>query len=525
MPTDSVYIFAPGFDTLCTVALANRFNIYQLSVSILGLTSARNKIISFSKDSLEHQQIKIYHGAESYTSIVENEFLSVSSYPKSGFAMHIDRASYSNIRRFINNEMTVPPDAVRIEEMLNYFNLGFQKDSSAANQFQCHTQITRTPWKQGNRLFFVNIQSPTLLLESLPPANLIFLVDISGSMDQPNRLPLLQQGLKLLVSNLREKDTVALVVYGGTTAIVLHPTAGNKKAEINEAIDQLTAAGNTPGESALRMAYSLARRMFNAAAQNRIILATDGDFNVGMANDSDLEELVDQFSSKGIFLSCLGFGMGNYKNSKLEALARRGNGNFAYIDVLQEAEKVMMSEYTKSVFVVATDAFVTVDFNPNMVSRYRLIGFDNRASELETNQTALEGGELGPGHSLTAVFEIEPSDTTLKNDVFANLEMHYKTEKSSDTVINWQSMAGYTPFNKAHSNIKLATAIIMFGELLKKSDLVTGYTWDHLIEFTRLQINPEKYLERELLQLIEKAKKIYNPPIKSGKKSKQEAKD
>lgn len=522
---DSVFIFADGFDTLRTVAFANRFNLYHLQVLPEGLLSGRHRIISFSKDSLQQQNVVYYHGAESYATIVENEFLETTGFPQTGFALHIDRASYSNVRRFINNEMTVPPDAVRIEEMLNYFDISFNKDAAVVDSFQCNTLITKTPWKSGNKLFFLNIEAPGFQLDSLPPANLIFLIDVSGSMDQPNRLPLLQQGLKLLVKNLRQQDTMAIVVYGGMTAIILQPTAGSDKERINEAIDQLSANGDTPGESALRLAYNVAKQMYNPNSQNRIILATDGDFNVGLVNDLDLEDLVLQYRNSGIYLSCIGVGMGNYKNSKLEGLARKGNGNFAYIDALAEAEKVLVTEFTKSQFTVANDAYATVDFNPRYVKRYRLIGFDNKASELKMNSTEIEGGELGAAHNMIAVFEFEPTDTVnaaIIDETFASIHLHYKTIlENRDTSVAWTQPYNYIPWTKTDSTVRFATSLIMFGEILKKSKLITGYTWDELIAFTTLHVNKTRILENELLLLMEKAKKIYMGSIKPKKKNKK----
>lgn len=519
---DSVFVYADGFDTLHTIAYANRFNIYHLQILPEGLLSGRHKILSFSKDSLQQQNVVYYHGAESYAAIVENDFLETSGYPQTGFALHIDRASYSNIRRLINNGMTVPPDAVRIEEMLNYFDISLQNDTVSSDTFQCATLITKAPWKTGNKLFFVNIEAPHFTLDSLPPANLVFLIDVSGSMDQPNRLPLIQQGMKLLSKNLRSQDTIAIVVYGGITAILLQPTSGIDKDRINNAIEQLSANGDTPGESALRLAYNVAKRMYNPSAQNRIILTTDGDFNVGLVNDMDLEDLVQQYRNTGIYLSCIGVGMGNYKNSKLEGLARKGNGNFAYVDALPEAEKIFVTEFTKSMFTIANDVYATVDFNPQYVKRFRLIGFDNKASELKVNNSEIEGGEMGAAHHTTAVFEYEPLDSnyTISADVpFANITLHYKTIRdNTDTSVQWQMPYNYIPWTKTDSTIKFATSIIMFGELLKKSQLVKGYSWDELISFTAMHVNKNRILQNELLQLIQYAKKIYAENPKHRKK-------
>jgi len=285
-------------------------------------------------------------------------------------------------------------------------------------------------------------------MDAVLPTNLTFLIDVSGSMDEPNRLPLLKSAFKLLVNNLRAQDSVSIVVYGGNVGILLQPTSGAEKEFINSAIEQLTAGGETPGEAAIITAYSLAQRTFNKNGNNRIILATDGDFNVGQTSDKELEDLVALHKQSGIYLTCLGVGMGNYKDSKLETLAKKGNGNFAYIDNIQEAEKVMVTEFTKTLFAVADDAYASISFNSNMVKQYRLIGFDNKVEAISDTSSELEGGEIGTGHSLIAMFEIEPAkDIHLNMDArenIATVKLEYKT-----------------PLLKADTNRSLQLAIIL----------------------------------------------------------------
>jgi Ca-activated chloride channel family protein len=348
------------------------------------------------------------HVGETYTNLVENEFTVAEKSPEAGFALNVNRASYSNIRRFLNNGMEVPPDAVRIEEMLNYFDFT-ERINADRNKFTCTSKLTQAPWNTNNRLLFIKLKAPYINVDDAPPANLIFLIDVSGSMDNPNKLPLLKEAFKMLVSNLRPKDTVAVVIYGGIVGTFLQPISCAYKDSIIKTIDKLEASGETPGAAAITTAYALAERMYNKDANNRIILATDGDFNVGQTTDKELENLVISHRQSGIYLTCLGVGMGNYKDSKLEGLAKKGNGNFAYIDNRFEAEKVLVAEFTKTLYSVANDAYVNVFFNPYYVKRYRLIGFDNKKELLEDNSiTELEGGEVGSGHSLMAVFEIEP---------------------------------------------------------------------------------------------------------------------
>ncbi len=323
--------------------------------------------------------------------------------------MNIDKASYSNIRRFINTNTPVPPDAVRIEEMLNYFNEAYS-EPDPGQLFKIKSVLTACPWNQENQLLFINVNSRKLNLDALPPCNLVFLIDISGSMDMPNRLPLLQSSFKLLVNNLRPKDTVSIVVYGGAVGIQLNATSGADKEKILKAIDELVPGGSTPGESGIKLAYDVAQNHFIKGGNNRVILATDGDFNVGAKTEDELDELISQKRQSGIYLTCLGVGMGNYKDSKIQTLAKKGNGNFAYLDNFPEAEKVLLTEFTQTLYAVADNVYMNVNFDPNYVSEYRLIGFDNKVGALNDSLSVIEGGEVGSGHSIIAAFEIIPTE-------------------------------------------------------------------------------------------------------------------
>ncbi|HVZ25239.1 MAG TPA: von Willebrand factor type A domain-containing protein, partial [Sediminibacterium sp.] len=348
-PTDSMTLSLEGFETLRSKTDARQYQHYilkRLATTELLHPGKRNSLTTNLPVNY------IFNPAlmgESYHSLVENPFIEADRYPETGFAISVDKASYSNVRRFLNNEMRVPPDAVRIEEMLNYF------DFSAAfphkrTQFLCKTQFSSCPWNPANKLLFVRIAAPMLQLDSLPPSNLVFLIDISGSMDRPNRLPLLQSAFKLLADNLRSVDTLSIVTYGGGVGIALPPTSGDRKETIIQVIDSLTASGDTPGENAIRIAYQLAKRSFQPKGNNRVILATDGDFNVGESSEKELENLISSYRETGIYLTCLGVGMGNYKDSKLETLAKKGNGNFAYLDNMEEAQKVLVKEFTQTMY-------------------------------------------------------------------------------------------------------------------------------------------------------------------------------
>src|SRR5664279_453608 len=414
-----------------------------------------------------------YYNNESYSSIIENDFIKAGNNPTTSFAMRIDKASYSNVRRFINQDSKVPPDAVRIDEMLNYFNFNY-KEPAGKNVFRIESQVTDCPWNNEHQLLFLNLSGKKLNLDKVPPSNLVFLIDVSGSMDLPNRLPLLKEAFRLLVNNLRAKDTVSILVYGGSVGIWLPPTSGDQKEKITKAIEQLTASGDTPGEAAIRSAYKLAENTFIKGGNNRIILATDGDFNIGQTSEKELEELIAKERQTGVYLTCLGVGMGNYKDSKIEVLAKKGNGNFAYLDDIREAEKVLVTEFTQTLYSIANDVYMSIIFNPGAVKEYRLIGYDNKRNVLAEKGDDLEGGEIGAGTGNTAVFEIVPanadSGTKSRSSYFANVNLHYRLP--SDTTENFVTYIcpqNYLAFDSIAKSLRFATAVTMFGLKLRES--------------------------------------------------------
>ncbi|HKB44344.1 MAG TPA: von Willebrand factor type A domain-containing protein, partial [Chitinophagaceae bacterium] len=320
-----------GYRAETRVINANDYASIKLKLLPASTISVRrDKLASLTKDLEKEEQKMWFTGEETYASIIENQFVKAKKFPATGMSLNVDRASYSNIRRFITLNSPVPPDAVRIEEMLNYFNLNYN-EPSGNNIFNIKTTLSSCPWNANNELFYINLSSKKLNLDTLPPSNLVFLIDISGSMDMANRLPLLKSAFRLLVNNLREKDSVAIVVYGGIVGTMLNLTSGAEKEKILKAIDELTPGGSTPGESGVRLAYSIARNHFIKGGNNRVILATDGDFNVGLKTEDELDELITRQRQSGIYLTCLGVGMGNYKDSKIQMLAKKGNGNFAYL--------------------------------------------------------------------------------------------------------------------------------------------------------------------------------------------------
>jgi Ca-activated chloride channel family protein len=526
---DTIVLSIEGYDGLKQSVETSKFQSFTLKTNTTSLNVVKHRLSSVTKNlTAEKNNISIISN-ESYSNSIENEFVEAGSYAETGFALNIDRASYSNIRRFINNESKVPREAVRIEEMLNYFNLNNCSDTASRKNFKFHSATIPTPWNNKTQLLYLNIKAPKLDLDSLKPSNLVFLIDISGSMDKPNRLPLLQSAFKLLVQNLRAKDTVSIVVYGGYVGVRLFATSGSEKQKIITVIDSLTAAGDTPGESAIRTAYRLAKNSYIPNGNNRVIIATDGDFNVGQTTEKELEDLIAMQRASGIYLTCLGVGMGNYKDSKLEVLAKKGNGNFAYLDNEKEAEKVLFKEFSETLYTVADNAFLNVKFNPEFVSEYRLIGFDNKQEAVNDNSSELEGGEIGTGHSTVALFEIVPTEKYLmtlqqqSNATLASLALQYNpveeplTLKTSNyTVPLFQKQVAATD-----SSVKLAAAVSMFGAYIKQSKFASNYTIDDILKLAQPAINKNDGAQVEFIQLLQKAKEIYNPGKKKKKKKDQ----
>ena len=489
----------------------------------------RDKLASLTKDLARDIQKKWFTGDETYTSQLENRFVKADNFPETGMSLNIDRASYSNIRRFISQNSMVPPDAVRIEEMLNYFNLGYHQPDTS-DIFHLKTTLTSCPWNQDNQLLLLNLSAQKINTDLLPSSHLVFLIDVSGSMEMANRLPLIKSAFRLLTNNLREKDTVSIVVYGGAMGIMLQPTAGNEKEKILKAIDELVAGGATPGEAGIRTAYGLAKNHFIKDGNNRVILATDGDFNVGMKTEDELDQLISQNRESGIYLTCLGVGMGNYKDSKIQTLARKGNGNFAYIDNFNEAEKVLLKEFTQTLYSVADRVFMNVKFNPAFVKEYRLIGFDNRAGDIADSLTQIEGGEIGSGFSMTAMFELVPSlrvNEAANNDTaFGNL-VDIKVEYSlpGDSLrksFSQHSKYSFTRFNDLEKCQVFSTAVVMFGSLLRSSQYIKNVEWNDVILFANASAADNDVQQKEFVGIVQKAKALYLKSKKKKNKSKDE---
>lgn len=352
-----------------------------------------------------HQQT---YNTEEYNPIQENVFHAAARTPLSTFAVDVDRASYSNVRRFIRDGAAPPRDAVRIEELVNYFSYAYP-DPTGEHPFAVVTEVGAAPWNPRHQLVRIGLQGRRMPRVDLPPSNLVFLVDVSGSMSGPDRLPLVKQSLRLLVNELSPRDRVAIVVYAGAAGLVLESTPGNRREQILDAIERLEAGGSTAGAQGIRLAYEVARRNHVAGGNNRVILATDGDFNVGVSSQAELVQLIEEMRQQGTFLTVLGFGRGNLADARMEQLADHGNGNYAYVDDLMEARKVLVAEMGGTLFTIAKDVKLQVEFNPARVHAYRLIGYENRLlADEDFNDDTKDAGEIGAGHSVTALYEVVP---------------------------------------------------------------------------------------------------------------------
>lgn len=512
---DSVAVSYDGYqEQRIKLSASNYINI-TLKMQRATSNIHKNRLVSLTTDMQWDAKRNWSVGGETYSNLLENEFIPAKKYPETGFAINTDKASYSNMRRFINMGSTVPPDAIRIEEMLNYFNFGY-KEPPRDSVFNFDSYLSACPWNADNELMYLKVCARKVNLDTVPASNLVFLIDISGSMDMPNRLPLLKSAFGLMINNLRQKDTVSIVVYGSTVGVWLPPTCGKEKEKITKAVEDLYPGGATPGASGIQAAYALAKSQFIKGGNNRVILATDGDFNVGQANDDELENMIVLHRRSGIYLTCLGVGMGNYKDSKLEILAKKGNGNFAYLDNEKEAEKVLVKELTQTLYTVADDAYLSIRFNPQLVKDYRLIGFDNKLKAVADSSSILEGGEVGSGHTLMAIFEIVPTYANIAaadnpgKEPFAKAVVNYRCPKDSTKKITAFNVPFvFTEFNDLPACHRFAASVVEYALLLKTSAYAKGISWNDAIILANASYNINDPVQKEFIELVEKAKKIY----------------
>lgn len=469
---------------------------------------------------------------ETYDPIEENPFLIARTNPLSTFSIDVDTGSYSNIRRFINQGQLPPPDAIRIEEMINYFRYQYPQPQGD-KPFSINTEVSESPWNPKHKLVQIGLQGKAISNETLPPSNLVFLLDVSGSMEAPNKLPLLKSAFRLLVNELRDTDKVSIVVYAGSAGVVLPPTPGNQKDQILAAIDQLQAGGSTAGGEGIQLAYKLAQENLIKSGNNRVILATDGDFNVGVSSDTELVRLIEQKREKGVFLTVLGVGEGNLQDGKMEKLADKGNGNYAYIDNQLEAKKVFVKEMGGTLLTIAKDVKIQVEFNPTKVQAYRLIGYENRKLQNQDfNDDKKDAGELGAGISVTALYEIIPvgvqsnvklSDTDAlkyqKNSVektayqsneLIQVKLRYKAPTGTTSQLITQPVVdrGVT-FAQTSNNFKFAAAVAEFGMVLRKSEYQGNANFNQVLQLaTQSQGEDLDGYRAEFLRLVKRAESL-----------------
>ena len=488
----SIQSQAPGV-SISTNSGSPGVNVVIRGAKSLNVESPVKPIIV--QDTIKSQLFNV--NDEDYGMLIENAFESPKTAPLSTFSIDVDNASYTNIRRFINAGQKVPKDAVRVEEMVNFFKYQYPQPRDE-HPFSINTEYTDCPWNSNTKLVRIGLQGKIIQTDNLPASNLVFLIDVSGSMSDINRLPLVKESLKVLVNQLRDEDRISIVVYAGAAGLVLPPTSGSQKQTIIDALDRLQSGGSTAGGAGIQLAYKTATDNFIKGGNNRVILATDGDFNVGASSDSDMQTLIEDKRKSGVFLTCLGYGMGNYKDSKMETLADKGNGNYAYIDNIQEANRFLGKEFKGSMFAIAKDVKIQIEFNPAHVASYRLIGYENRKLNPEDFQNdAIDAGELGSGHTVTALYEIipvgvkskfynEPTDlkytkltptTTKFNDELATIKFRYK-KPDGDKSIEMVRVIEDKPeeIANASGDLKFSTAVAWFGLKLRDSKFVSN-TW------------------------------------------------
>ena len=465
---------------------------------------------------------------EDYENIVENKFLAANQNPLSTFSIDVDEAAYSNIRRYLMNGSIPPAGAVRIEEMINYFDYVYPKPQNG-EPFTVNTEISECPWNPQHKLVHIGLQGKEIPTDKLPSSNMVFLVDVSGSMDEPNKLPLVQASLKLLIEQLREKDKVAIVTYAGNAGLVLPSTNGTDKVKIKEAIENLNAGGSTAGGEGIKLAYKIAKENFIKEGNNRIILTTDGDFNVGVSSDDELVRLIEKERKSGVFLSVLGYGMGNYKDNKMQQLADKGNGNHSYIDNINEARKVLVNEFGSTLFAIAKDVKIQIEFNPAIVQAYRLVGYENRmlASE-DFNDDTKDAGELGSGHTVTALYEIIPAgvkDDFIKsvdllkyqannksiagnnNGEIMTIKLRYKKpDEDLSKLISVSVIDNKMTLRNTSDNFRFSAAVAEFGLLLRSSEYKQQATYDQVINLAKgAKGNDTNGYRAEFIKLVESA--------------------
>lgn len=469
------------------------------------------------------------HNTEAYNYIEENNYKEVTNEPLSTFSIDVDEASYSNCRRYLESGTLPPVDAVRIEEFVNYFDYTYPQPTGQ-DPFSVNTEFGTCPWNIDHKLLHIGIQGKKYDWNEIQPMNLVFLIDVSGSMEDQNKLPLLKKSFKLLVNQLRSHDRVAIVVYAGAAGVVL-PSTSNK-TEMLDAIEKLNAGGSTAGGEGIILAYKIAKENFIDNGCNRVILATDGDFNVGQSSDAEMTRLLEEKRKDGIFLTTLGFGMGNYKDSKMESMADKGNGNNFYIDSFNEARKVLVSDLGSTLYTIAKDVKIQIEFNPSVVKSYRLVGYENRKLNNEDfNDDTKDAGELGAGHTVTAIYEIITTDSkeqispkvdplkyqkteikTTNTDELMTLKLRYKSPKEETSKLISKTIKNKVLDDaKLSENFNFSASVASFGMLLRDSKFKGTSNYDQVIALAQASKGEDSEGYRsEFIKLIKTAKDLKN---------------
>ena len=489
------------------------------------MAAPMHKAMAYSRQHVPEMRPPVQN-TEQYGKIDTNPVQAVAQQPVSTFSIDVDTGSYSNTRRFLNNGRLPPVEAVRLEELINYFDYAYPQPKG--NQpFAVHTETVDSPWQANAKIIKVGIQAKDLAMNQLPPANLVFLVDVSGSMTAENKLPLVKQTLRLLTEQLRPQDKVTLITYASGEKLVLPPTSGKEKDTILRAINELQAGGATAGESAIQLAYKEAEKAFIKNGINRILLATDGDFNVGITDFDTLKGMVAEKRKTGISLTTLGFGTGNYNEHLMEQLADAGDGNYSYIDNKNEAKKVLQRQLSSTLATVAQDVKIQVEFNPATVKEYRLIGYENRMLKQEDfNNDKVDAGDIGAGHNVTALYEIIPvgkqgwldesryqstsnAQAGSKNE-YAFVKLRYKKPSQSESILISQAIpVGSKPLAQADKQTRFALAVAAYGQQLRGGKYNGKMAWDDIIQLAQSSAQPDPYgLREEFIELAKIAKSL-----------------
>lgn len=469
------------------------------------------------------------YNTEEYSLLTDNPFKDASKDPLSTFSIDVDKASYSNVRRFLMQGQMPPADAVRVEELVNYFPYNYPQPADNV-PFSIRTQYLECPWNKAHNLIHIGIQGKKIKTEHLPANNLVFLVDVSGSMEDANKLPSLKSGLRLLIDQMRPEDKVSMAVYAGAAGVVLPPTSGKHKEQMIEALESLSAGGSTAGGEGIELAYKLAKQNFISNGNNRVILATDGDFNVGVSSEGDLVRLIESQKQSGVFLTVLGFGTGNYKDSKMEQLADKGNGNYAYIDNILEAKKVLVKEMGGTLLTIAKDVKIQIEFNPAKVKGYRLVGYENRLLNKEDfNDDKKDAGDLGSGHNVTAIYEIIPAGSSelvasvdslvyqqvkpihpSKNNEVMTIKFRYKDPaEQSSKLITEVLLDHKTSFSSASEDCRFALSVAAFGMVLRGSAFKGDADYKSILTVAKsAKGKDEDGYRAEFIRLVEMAELI-----------------